>query len=151
MSNDIKQLRPNPKSKFKQGYFKGAKKYFGPLPIIYRSSYEYKFILRLETNPNVIKWSSENIQIPYFLSERQKDGTIKQVQHIYNIDYTVYTKDGKRYIIEVKPLSLVPLNESQIRRNPTIYKNYMKWCAAVKWAKEHNFEFKVVTERDLGI
>lgn len=151
MSRDIKQLKPNPRSKFKQGHFKGAKKYFGRQPIIYRSSYEYKFMLRLETNPNIIKWSSENFKIPYYLHHRQPDGTTKPVRHEYNIDFTVYTSDGKRYIIEVKPMAFVPLNEAQIRRNPEIYKNYMKWNAAQKWANENGFIFKVVTERDLNI
>ena len=151
MSRDIKQLKPNPRSKFKQEYFRGAKKYFGPQPIIYRSSYEYKFMIRLEMNPNVIAWSSENLKIPYYLLHRQKDGSTKPVRHEYNIDFMVYTKDGGKYIVEVKPMAFVPLNEAQIRRSPEIYKNYMKWQAAKKWAGENGFEFVVVTERDLGI
>lgn len=145
----IKHLKPNPNSKYKQGYYENAKKYVGPLPIIYRSSYELRFIQKLELNPNVVKWSSENIQIPYLMRERQPNGKFKEVRHTYNIDYTVWLKDGTQYIIEVKPSTMVPLNESQIRRNPVMYKNYMKWKYAIEWAKKNGFVFRVVTERDL--
>lgn len=146
----IKHLKPNLNSKFKQGYFENAKKYTGPLPIIYRSSYEFRFIQKLELNPNVEKWSSENIQIPYFLMERQPNGKFKQVKHTYNVDYTVWLKNGSKYVIEVKPLAFVPLNESQIKRNPVMYKNYMKWKYATEWCKQNGFQFKVVTERELS-
>jgi hypothetical protein len=57
--------------------------------------------------------------------------------------------DGRRYIIEIKPSQLSPLNESDMRKNPTMYKNACKWNAAVKWCKANNYIFKVITEKNL--
>lgn len=145
---DIKNLKPNPKSKYKQGYFEKAQKYFGPLPIIYRSSLELSFMRKMESNNMVEKWSSEEIVIPYTMREK-KDGKFVMVRHNYHTDFTVIMKDGSKFIVEVKPLSLSPLNESQIRRNPAIYKNACKWRAAIEWCKAHDYKFKVVTEEQL--
>lgn len=146
----IKNLKPNSKSRYKQGYFDKYKpcKYIGPRPIIFRSSLELRFMQKLELNPNVLKWSSENMQIPYFLRE-QKDGKFVDIRHTYNIDFTVFMKNGNRYVVEVKPSSLTPLNESQIKRNPIMYKNACKWKAAIEWCKKNNYKFIVVTEKHL--
>lgn len=149
MSGNIKNLKPDPKSKYHQGYFRGAQKYIGPEPIIYRSSLEYKFMVQLELNPNVDKWSSENIRIPYIMKERNSNGRFVDVRHTYNIDFTVWLKNGNKYIVEVKPSTLSPLNESQIKRNPIMYKNACKWKAAIAWCKQNGYEFKVVTEKHL--
>lgn len=146
----IKHLRPSQNSKYKQGYFDrfNPKKYFGPRPIIYRSSLELKFMQKLELNPNVEKWSSENIQIPYTMKEK-KGNNFVDCRHTYNIDFTVHLKNGAKYVVEVKPSSLSPLNESQIMRNPVMYKNACKWKAAIAWCRQNGFEFKVVTEQHL--
>jgi hypothetical protein len=44
----IKNLKPSRKTKYFQGYFKDAKKYFGKQPIIYRSSLEFIFMQKIE-------------------------------------------------------------------------------------------------------
>lgn len=144
----IKSFGPSKKSRYLQGYFENAKKYFGPLPIIYRSSWELLTMQKLEFNPAVEKWSSEHVSIPYTMQEK-KDGKFVSVRHTYYTDFTVHTKDGKKYILEVKPLSLSPLNESQIKSNPAIYKNACKWKAALAWCKLNGYEFKVITEQHL--
>jgi hypothetical protein len=147
-NSGIKHLAPQQNSKYMQGYFTGAKKYFGPEPIIYRSSLEYRFIVKLELNSEVEKWSSEQVVIPYTM-KKLVDGKFVIVRKNYNTDFTVIMKDGKKYIIEVKPKSLVPLNESQIKRNPAIYKNSCKWNAAIKWCKQNGYIFKIITEEHL--
>lgn len=145
---NIKSLKPNPKSHYKQGYFKGAKKYFGPEPIIYRSSLEYKFMINLELNNKVEKWSSEEIVIPYTMKEKV-DGKWITARHNYHTDFTVFMIDGKKYIIEIKPSGLTPLNESQIHSNPVMYKNACKWKAAITWCNHNGYVFKVITEKNL--
>lgn len=144
---NIKNLPPNKNSKYTQGYYTNAKKYFGPEPIIYRSSLEYDFIILLESNPKVLKWSSEQIKIPYTLKEKIK-GKFVTVRHNYNTDFTVITEKVK-YIIEIKPEALTPLNEAQIHRNPVMYKNACKWKAAIAWAKLNGYVFKVINEKHL--
>jgi hypothetical protein len=147
----IKNLKPQANSKYHQGYFDkyNPQKYVGPRPIIFRSDLELRFMRNMELNPEVEKWSSENIVIPYIMKEKQKDGKFREVKKNYNIDFTVYLKNKKQYIIEVKPSALVPLNESQIMRNPMMMKNASKWKAAIQWCKLNNFEFKIVTEKNL--
>lgn len=147
---NIKNLKPSKNSPFIQGYFDrfNPVKYIGSRPIIYRSSYELKFMRTVEFNENVIKWSSEQIVIPYMMQETVS-GKKQLVRHNYVVDFTVFTKDGSRYIIEVKPLALSPVNEKQIIRNPVMYKNACKWKAALAWAKQNNYQFKVITENHL--
>lgn len=147
MSN-IKNLKPNINSKYKQGYFENARKYFGELPIIYRSSLELIFMQKLEFNSLVEKWSSEQIIIPYTMKEKI-NGKFITKRHNYHTDFTVILKNGNRYIVEIKPKALSPLNESQIHRNPVIYKNACKWRAAIEWCKLNNYQFKVITEEHL--
>jgi hypothetical protein len=153
MSHDIKSLAPKKRSKtqkFYQGTFDkyNPKKYFGKRPIIYRSSWEFKFMVKMELNPNVDAWSSENITIPYMMTEKSK-GKVQRVSHEYNLDFEVILKNGQKYIIEVKPESQTPLNEAQILRNPVYYKNGCKWNAAIKWAKLNGYEFKIINEHHL--
>ncbi len=145
---DIKQLKPNPNSRFKQGYFQGAKKYFGPEPIIYRSSLEYKFMVKMEMSPSVEKWSSEQIIIPYVMKEKVA-GKFVTKRHNYHTDFSVFLKNGKKYIVEVKPRAQTPLNESQIRTNPVMYKNGCKWRAAMLWCTANNYQFKIINEEHL--
>ena len=58
-------------------------------------------------------------------------------------------KNGAVYVVEIKPSSLTPLNEAQIKRNPIMYKNACKWKAAILWCKQRGYIFKVITEKDL--
>jgi hypothetical protein len=135
----IKGLPAPTNEKFVQGIYphNNLKKFFGKLPIVYRSSLELLFINRLEQLDTVDKWSSEQIIIPY---------TIFGEVHRYHTDFTVILKDGRKYLIEIKPLSLVPLNEAAIRRSPEMYKNACKWKAALEWSKNNGYIFKVITE-----
>jgi hypothetical protein len=148
----IKDLKPNPNSHYKQGYFDGhnPKKYVGERPIIYRSSLELNFMIKMELSPLVLEWGSETIKIPYIMKEKDsKTGKMVLKQKTYNTDFYVKLKSGQKYIVEVKPSQQVPLNESQIKRNPTNYKNACKWKAAIDFCKLKGFEFKIVTEEIL--
>jgi hypothetical protein len=138
--------------KYKSGDFTkyNPKKYCGEFPIKYRSSYELLFMFKMEANNNVEKWASEQIVVPYLLLEKNpKTGKFEEKRHNYITDFTVYLKDGSKYIVEVKPLAFTPLNESEVRRNPTQYKNMQKWKYAMRWCKQNGFIFKVVNEQHL--
>src|SRR5690606_14805415 len=95
-----------PSGKTKHGDFAKhkPKKYFGTLPIIYRSSYELAFMRQLEFNPNVAKWSSENIVIPYIQKEIVNNKLVSK-RHNYYMDFQVFMTNGKKYLCEVKPLA----------------------------------------------
>ena len=72
MSHNIKQLRPKRNSTFKQGYINRdmCKKLFESTktePIIFRSSWEKKFIEWCESSPLVLKWGSECCKIIHII------------------------------------------------------------------------------------
>lgn len=147
---NIKSFGPQKNSRFKQGFFDQYKplKYTGPIPIIYRSSWELKFMRLCEFNPEVLKWSSESVVIPYTMREF-KNGKFVEVRHNYHPDFVVWLKNELVILVEVKPLSQSPKSEKEIQNNPVHYKNARKWKAALAWAKLNNYQFRVINETHL--
>ena len=133
-----------------------VEKYIGdPTNIIMRSSWETMFANWCDKNPAVIKWKSEENIIPY---RCPTDGKI----HRYFVDFYVELKNKegnlKSYLIEVKPFKQTKPPEYPGRRTKkyveesmTFIKNQAKWAAATEWAKNRGWEFKIITEYELGI
>lgn len=131
-------------------------KYEGdPTNIVMRSSWETRFALWCDRNPAVVKWSSEETIIPY---RCQTDNKL----HRYFVDFRVKVKqtDGslKTYIIEIKPDAQTRPPEFPGRKTKkfmtesfTFIKNQSKWKAAEQWCLDRGYEFKILTERELGI
>lgn len=139
------------KSHFKQGHFEDKfqpRKYYGEYPIIYRSGLELNFMISLERNPKVERWTSEKIIIPYFMDEKI-NGKVVRRKHDYYTDFTVHIKGGPIYVVEVKPSQMCPRRIEEIRSNPIMYKNACKWKAAIEWCKENGYVFKVMTEKEI--
>ena len=148
MGHNIKQLKPRKDGRYQQGYInqESCKKLFPQMKfekIIYRSSYEKKFIYWLENNPSVKHWGSECIKIPYFYV---KDGKT----HSYYPDYFVEMQDGTCMVIEIKPSSQTkkPINE-----NCWAYKEYVKnmckWREAKQFCGNKGFKFNIFTEKTI--
>ena len=64
----------------------------------------------------------------------------------------------KKYIIEIKPLRQTqpPVagkkkKQTLITEALTYEKNLAKWRAAEEWCADRMLEFKIITERELGI
>lgn len=136
---------------YKQGYFEDhyiPQKYYGERPIIYRSELELKYMISLERNPNVERWSSEKIVIPYYMDEKI-NGKVVRKKHDYFTDFVVHMKSGNIYVVEVKPSTQCPRYVNQIQTNPIIRKNACKWQAALDWCKKNGMIFKVVTEKEI--
>lgn len=122
--------------------------------IIYRSSWELKVMNYLDSNPGVIWWGSEELFIPYW-------SPVDNKKHRYFPDFIskIKRKDGTvmTYIIEVKPLreTKPPVQKRKTKRYlqeaATYIVNQSKWKAATEFCKDHGWEFKVITEKDLGI
>jgi hypothetical protein len=102
----------------------------------------------------VIKWSSEEVVVPYF---SPVDGR----EHRYFVDFWIEYLDveGKprQKLIEVKPLvqCIKPtgsrFSKGYEEKLKTWVINQAKWETAERWAASRNMEFQVVTERELGI
>jgi hypothetical protein len=129
------------------------KKYVGSYPIIYRSSWELKFMRTVEFNSNVKSWTSESVCVPYVLQEKcKKTGKIISKRHNYYPDFTVILHDGKKFLVEVKPKSQSPtanMDMEKIKRSPVLWKNFNKWLSAVAFCKLNGYRFIVVTEDHL--
>lgn len=129
------------------------RKYNGERPIIYRSSWELKFMRIVEFNPAVKSWTSESVCIPYMLQEKcKKTGKIITKRHNYFPDFTVILHDGTKFLVEVKPKNQCPMPKmgmEKIKRSPTLYKNLMKWNSAIEFCKLNGYRFIVVTEDHL--
>ena len=90
-------------SKYYQGKFnpQNPEKYKGDYNnIIYRSSWELKFMRYCDRNNAILEWGSEEFFIPYF------DPTTKKVRR-YFPDFIMKIKESsgkiKKYLIEIKP------------------------------------------------
>lgn len=142
-----------------QGYFKlkNPQKYKGdPTNIVYRSSWELKLMLYLDSNKQIVSWGSEEIIIPY---RSPIDGKI----HRYYPDFIVtkINKEGKKEtaLIEVKPY--VQTKPPEIPKNVNSKKfllevktwgmNEAKWKAANEYCKDRGWTFHIFTEKELGI
>ena len=133
---------------------KNPQKYVGnPSNIIYRSLWERKFMIYCDTNENILEWGSEELVIPY---RSPVDGKI----HRYFPDFYIKVKepDGniKKYLIEIKPhKQTIPPKKPQRQAKEYIYeayeyaKNQSKWEAAKEYCKDRQWEFKVITEKEL--
>lgn len=127
------------------------KKYLGdPTKVFYRSLWERRFMVHLDTNVNVLEWSSEEIVIPYL-------SPVDNRIHRYFPDFFVKTKTGSS-IIEIKPHNQSVPPEVKNRKTKrylseviTYGVNQAKWKAAEEYCKDRNWKFKVVTEKDMGI
>ena len=131
-------------------------KYTGdPTNIIMRSSWETRFANWCDKNPNVVKWNSEETVIPYRCPTDNKI-------HRYFVDFKIQIrdKDGnvKTYLIEVKPSKqtrppIFPGRKTQryLTESVMFIKNQAKWAAAKSYASDRKWEFKIITETELGL
>jgi hypothetical protein len=122
--------------------------------IVYRSSWELRCMKWFDNTENVLWWSSEELIIPYF-------SPVDNRQHRYFPDFVINikNKDGvkKTYVIEVKPehQTKVPTQKRRtkkyIQEAATYVVNQSKWRAADKFCQDNGWEFRILTERELGL
>ena len=132
------------------------RKYKGdPTNIIYRSLWERKFMVYCDKNESILEWASEEIAIPY-------RSPIDNRVHRYFPDFYMKVKERggkvKRYVIEVKPAKqtkppVKPKRQTKgyIREAYEYAKNQAKWKMAREFCADRKLEFKIMTEKELGI
>jgi hypothetical protein len=153
-------LKPQLGSKVKQGYFtpKNPEKYDGdPSNIIYRSSWELKFLTYCDNNDSIIKYAAEKVGVPYINPILKKEST-------YWIDCSMITKapDGTltKWLIEIKPNKYLTPPEAPTRLTEKATLNYAhhakayiintaKFNAAKVWAHKNGMRFGIITENFL--
>ncbi len=135
---------------------KNPQKYIGDYNnIVYRSSWEARVMDWLDRNDNIISWNSEELIIPYVSPADNRF-------HRYFPDFLVKlkTKDGKfkTMLIEIKPKKqTIPpeprkrVTKQYISEVVTYGVNRAKWQAANEFCLDRGWEFRVMTEDDLGL
>lgn len=144
--------------KFRQGRFnpQNPEKYLGDVRnIIYRSSWELRFLRWCDQNANIIEYGSEEFFIPYI---SPVDNRIHRYYPDFIIKVQHKDKSIKRYVVEVKPDKQTRppkqgkrVTKSFIYETKTYAVNQAKWKAAQEWCKDRLLEFKIITEKELGI
>jgi len=143
---------------FIQGRFKPRHphKYKGdPTNIVYRSSWELKFMNFCDLREDVLQWQSEEFFIPY---KHPIDGKY----HRYFPDFMVKVKNAQgiieTWIVEIKPSRQVkePIPQKRITKKyinevRTYAVNKYKWDYASEWCKDRNYKFVIFTEKELNI
>ena len=131
-------------------------KYKGdPTKVIYRSLWELKFMRYCDSNINILEWGSEEMYVWY-------RSPVDNRPHRYFPDFYIKAKESngqiKKYIIEVKPQKQTkppskPKRQTRgyLREAFEYARNQAKWKAANEWCIDRGFEFKVLTEKELGI
>jgi hypothetical protein len=145
-------MRRTYSKQFKQGIYHpiNPDKLIGASTATYRSSFELKFFKFCDLNPNIIKWGSESIAIPYI-------SPIDRRLHHYYIDNIVIIKEGDKigkYLVEIKPKNqTLPPTESKRKKHSTLLyeqimfaKNTAKWSAARKFCEAKGYKFLILTE-----
>lgn len=122
-------------------------KYIGdPNSIVCRSLWERNVCKFCDQTPSIIKWSFEEIVIPYM-------SPIDQKQHNYFPDFLIQFQtenETKTWMVEVKPKKQTFLKENASKKEKiTWIINNAKWQAAKNYCDKHNMEFKLVTEKEI--
>ena len=143
-------------SKYHQGLFhpRHPEKYVGDINnIVYRSSWELRFLQYCDSNDNIIQYPSEAFAIPYL-------SPIDNKVHRYYPDYLIKVKESngsiKKYVIEVKPKRQTEKPKKRSRVTKTYINemrlyavNQAKWKYAQEFCKDNLLEFKIITEEQL--
>lgn len=139
-----------------KGLFKpnNPKKYLGdPTNIVYRSSWELRVFSYLDSHPDVINWSSEEIIIPYvspvdnrihryfpdiFVRKRGRSGKIEEALYEIKPDHETRppknsNKKSKKFYNEVMKYAI----------------NQKKWEAAKEYCHKRGWTFHILTENDI--
>jgi len=108
-----------------------------------------------DQNENVLKWSSEELAIPYI-------SPIDKRWHRYYPDFVIQMLDEqnrvKTVMIEVKPHKQTKPPAPRKRTTKRYIQevkdwgiNTSKWKAAQEYCADRKWEFKILTENELGI
>ena len=144
------------KKKYHQGVFEpvNKNKYQGSGPIIFRSSWELKYMRFLDINEYVLAWGSETLKVKYF-------SPVDNRYHTYYPDFILRVRktDGseKTQIVEIKPSRQTKPPKIAKNRNiktmmyesKTYAVNQAKWAAAKAMCESRGWEFCIITEKHL--
>lgn len=133
-------------AKFAQGTYEvsNLQKYVGTKAPFYRSSWELAFMRMCDAHPNILKWASENVKIPYM-----NPITGKYANYVPDFMIQYIDKDGKEHVelIEIKPSNQTTMENARTKGHQVQTAiNAAKWTAAQEWSQRKGIRFKVINE-----
>ena len=135
---------------------KNPTKYRGDIhDVIYRSSWELKFMNWCDSTDSVLEWGSEVAIIPYL-------SPVDKRVHRYFVDFYIKIRDkngtDQKYLVEIKPKKFTqePVKPKRVTKHFleevfTYGVNQAKWKAAREFCEDRNWKFVVLTEDELKI
>lgn len=139
--------------KWHQGKFTptNPEKYIGDVSrITYRSSWERVLMVYLDSTVEILKWQSEEQEIPYW-----NPVLGRMARYILDFAFWANTPEGvKKFMVEVKPKkeTIEPKrgksepDHTWADRISTWLINKAKWTAAIELAKQDGSQFIILTE-----
>lgn len=121
--------------------------------IVYRSSWELSFMNFLDNNPNIEKWGSEIISIPY---RKPTTGRIHKYYPDFWIKYKSKNGEVVQEVIEVKPeketrqpTTVGKTKKTQLYEAITWSINKAKFKSAALFCTKYGMKFRVLTEKHI--
>ena len=140
---------------YKGSWFpKNIEKYKGdPRKITYRSNWEKFMFNWIDNNPDIVKWGSETVIIPYFSNA---DGKKRK----YYMDIWCRYASGQEFFFEIKPEKETrppspPAKMTTASKKRFINEVYTwnvnldKWRAAKILSEQRGIKFRLITEKAL--
>jgi len=100
-----------------------------------------------DSNPNVLNWASESIQIPY-----RNPFTGKQTVYIpdFFIVYEDKNKQKHAELIEIKPRSQTLMEKAKSNNDKAaVILNNHKWAAAKHFCDSRGIIFRIINEQQI--
>jgi hypothetical protein len=127
---------------------KNPHKYAGnPNNIMFRSTWELRFMQFIDSKDSILKWASEEIKIPYV---SPLDGLVHHYFPDFVIVYTDKSGAIQKEIIEIKPASQSIAERAKSDHDKAaLLVNIAKWEFASRFAAQRGMTFRVLTEDSL--
>ena len=133
-------------SRYSQGNYsvQNPEKFVGQKQPFASSSWEMAFMRFCDSHPNITKWASENVKIPY---RHPFTGKITNYVPDFMVQYTDKTGKTRVDLIEIKPKAQTLQEKARDKYDKmSLQVNAVKWEAAQAWCKAKGLHFKVITE-----
>ena len=133
-------------AKFAKGQYTvlNESKFVGGKSPTFRSSWELAFMRMCDSHPNILKWASENIKIPY-----RNPMTGKFANYVPDFMIQYIDKNGAEHVevIEIKPANQTTMENARTNGHKIQTAiNATKWTAAQEWCQRKGIRFKVINE-----
>ena len=133
---------------------KNPEKYKGDISNIqWRSYWEFKFMVFLDTHKDILRWNSEEVIIPY---TNPIDGRRRRYFPDFWMEKLNLDGVKEQVIVEIKPFAQTQepkpkhkITKQYLTEVSTWGLNSAKWSAAQKFCEKKNMKFLILTEKEL--